>query len=197
MASNSMKLAILHSNRLVLTLPEDFGKHFKRVAPLLSVMPKRKQKHSRRVGKQLHRLGLGKQGTYAGLLHDYLERGGDLETLKQHLGSLHLPPQVINIIQALTGADKDIPDPDESPENPSLDHLMHNLPNLDQETKNMAILVKLSDRLDNLKKRMRIRGKIANNYKRKSLDIVNFLESHYTGVPKYFRKLKNKITGLM
>lgn len=188
-----MKLSILNGQ----LFGEDFRKHFKRVAPLLSVMPKRKQRHSRRVGKRLHRLGLGKGGTYAGLLHDYLERGGDEETLRQHVQDLGLPPNVVNIVLALTGADKEIPDPDDSPENPSLEHLTHSIPQLDPDLKNLTILVKLSDRLDNLKKRLRQKGRVSPQYQRKSRDIVNFLASHYTGKPKHFRKLQAKIEATM
>jgi hypothetical protein len=188
-----MKLSLLSND----AVEEGIGKHLSHTSSLLSVMPRQKRIHSHRVAKSLHRAGVGHEGIYIGLLHDYLERGGDLETLQRHLDELNLPPRIAHVVQALTGQEKSIPDPDYSPDNAALAHLYHSLPGLDQDTKNIAVLAKMADRLDNLKKRLRRNGKIHPTYIQKSIHLIRFLGSHYDGPPPWFSKLSKKIANIL
>lgn len=164
------------------------SKAIAKVGPLLQVLPKGKQKHSKRVAKSLNKAKVNKIGVYAGLLHDYLERGGDLYTLTQHIDELGLPPQIVAVVRSLSQ--------DENAEegtdiNQPLSHLQAVLQQIgDEEIKNIIILAKLSDRLDNLHKRLR-RGKLGKKYVAKSKDLIQWLSDQYTGKPKSFRKILN------
>jgi len=182
-----MKLAELH------TVSETFRKHLQRIRPLLTAMPQRKQEHSQRVGRTLHRAGLGQAGVSAGLLHDYLERGGDLTTLQAHLDELDLPEHTLHIITALT---HDKEEPDELAGNQPLAQIRRILPKLDPGIRDLAILTKMADRLDNLQKRAR-RGGIGPNYRRKSLELMHYLSSHYNGPGPYFARLAAIISKVL
>ncbi len=186
-----MKLSMLNTWLFEGLLFEGFREKKDNVSHLLSTMPKRKQEHSERVGRKLHKLGLHDEGVYCGLLHDYLERGGSIEQLRSHIADIGLPPRIVSIVQALTGVR--LPDSDDNPNNPALDHLQGALPKLDEDTRNVAIIVKLSDRLDNLKKRYRKDKRISNQYGKKSRNIVKYLKSVYTGDPAMFNSLASKI----
>lgn len=170
----------------------DVNKAINRVSPLLDVMPKHKRKHSKRVAKALHKAGVGKIGVYSGLLHDYLERGGSLFELMQHINELGLPQQIVNIVMSLS----DDEDNAEILPNQPLAHLQQTLGRIeDQDIKNIIILAKLSDRLDNLKKRAK-KGKIGKNYLSKSSDLIQWLSDQYTGKKKPFKKLTHMFEKL-
>ncbi len=170
-----------------------FGRATDLVRRLLGILPKHKQKHSIRVGKSLHKAGVGKVGIYAGLLHDYLERGGDIQTLTTHLGELNLPPQTLSIIKSLSSDEKF-----SGRENEPLHHLRQVFAAIrDQDLKNLICLIKIADRNDNLEKRIARAGKIGRNYKQKSLELYGFLRNYYTGEPKPFRKLTKRFERLM
>jgi len=194
-----MKLAFLHSD----VLWEGFRYHADRAEPLLATMPRRKRRHSKRVGKDLDKSGAGDEGVYAGLLHDYLERGGDLETLQQHIDDLGLPPKVVRIILALTADDIE---PDEGEANQVLAHLKSELPKLDQDIRNIAVLAKMADRLDNMRGKARRKKtrpkknrqkKVPSHYRRKSIDIIRYLASHYSGDPEPFNYFVKEIQKLI
>lgn len=163
------------------------------MSPLLDVMPKSKRKHSRRVAKSLKRAGAGRIGVYAGLLHDYLENGGDILTLSQHIEELSLPKEIVDIVHILS-SDEDVA---EDHSNQPLAHLSQILSQIsDQGLKNIVILAKLSDRLDNLTKRAN-RGKISKKYKLKSYELIEWLKLNYTGKSKPFNKLMRAINDIM
>ena len=163
----------------------DLKRAIARMGPLLQIMPKAKIKHSKRVAKTLNKAKVGKIGVYAGLLHDYLERGGDLYTLSQHIDELELPPQIIKAVHALSDDEKNV---DGQPNQP-LAHLQAVLQGItDDDLRNIIILAKLSDRLDNLKKRTK-RGKVGSKYRAKSLDLIGWLRHNYTGKPKSLNKM--------
>lgn len=160
-----------------------------KIGPLLKTLPKRKRKHSHRVARTLHKVGVGKIGVYAGLLHDYLERGGDVETLSTHVGELGLPAEILVAVQSLSNDEKYA----EAHPNQPLVHLQNVLGSIsDVDLKNIVILIKLSDRLDNLKQRYR-RGKIGNNYRRKSAELVQWLAAQYVGKPGFMKKLLRRL----
>lgn len=158
----------------------DLKRAIARMEPLLQIMPKAKIKHSKRVAKELNKAKVGKVGVYTGLLHDYLERGGDLYTLSQHIDELKLPPQIIKAVHTLNDDEKNI----EAQPNQPLVHLQAVLQGItDDDLRNIVILAKLSDRLDNLKKRDK-RGKIGAKYRAKSIDLIDWLRHNYTGKSK-------------
>jgi (p)ppGpp synthase/HD superfamily hydrolase len=160
--------------------------------PLLQTIPKGKIKHSKRVAKSLHKAGVGKVGVYAGLLHDYFERGGDVHTLSQHIDELNLPQRIINVVHALSNDEQA-----EESSNQPLTHLKAVLQGVEDEgLRNIIILAKLSDRLDNLAKRAR-RGKISKKYRLKSLELVNWLRYNYTGEEEPIRNLLQEIFEIL
>jgi len=168
-------------------------KAFSAMGPLLSVMPKSKRKHSRRVAKSLKKAGAGQIGVYAGLLHDYIENGGDILSLSLHIEDLGLPDRVVDVVHALSNDEKDA----ELHPNQPLAHLRLILSNVDDEQlKNIIILAKLSDRLDNLTKRAN-RGKIGRKYRLKSFELIEWLRSNYTGKNKPFNRLIKAIRQIM
>jgi (p)ppGpp synthase/HD superfamily hydrolase len=163
----------------------NWGKAKKKVNPLLSTMPKHKQKHSKRVGRSLEKAGAGKVATYAGLLHDYLERGGDIEALSDHIGELGLPQKIVMAVQALSQDENDI-----SSANQPLAHLKQVLRGVQNEDlRNIIILAKLADRIDNLRRRL---PNISKRYRQKSNELISYLTKMYTGKNKPFRKLIRK-----
>lgn len=150
----------------------------------LGVMPKSKQKHSVRVTRQVHDLFGGNPldpdqwtAVNAAIFHDFLERGGDHSVLQK----LGLQPQTIQAIEALT-SDKNDSDP--------LEHLQSILPRLDEKLRNIVILIKISDRIDNLSSRS---PNVGRNYLARSSVLVNWLFKQYTGNPEYLFILRKRL----
>lgn len=156
-----------------------------KISPLFNILPKNKRKHSKRVALQLNKIGIKKEGVYAGLLHDYLENGGSILELSDRLEEIGLPESVITIVRYLTHDDID-----------PLDHIKSEFDKINnQDLKNLIILIKLSDRLDNLHKRSL--NRISDKYKRKSAKLVEYLVSQYTGNQKLLHKLLKQIGRLI
>jgi hypothetical protein len=134
---------------------------------LKPIMGKEKRKHSIGVGQEIAQLGLSPDAQNAAYFHDYVERGGDVRTL---IGKLKLSPLSIKIIKMLTGTG----DP--------LQHMMKVLydPDIDDETKNLAILVKIADRINNLDRRTE-EGKLTKKYLEKSRELLIELFKWYSG----------------
>jgi hypothetical protein len=173
--------------RLRLLAEFNFGKLTRHVQPLLGVMPKRKRKHSLRVAKTIKRSGGSKAAAYAAALHDYLERGGDVETLTSHLDEFGLSPQALHAIQGLSSDEKYATN---SRTNEPLDHVRQVLDSTsNQSLKDIIVLVKMADRLDNLRRRLRADGKIGRNYLNKSIALFDYLQTQYAGKPKPLRRL--------
>lgn len=161
------------------------------VAPLLRRMPKTKRKHSIRVAKRLNNRA-DDEHVWAALLHDYLERGGSLSELSQHVNELGLSSRILSVVRALS-SEKD----EQAEGNAVLAHLRSVIPTLDPEDANAVALVKLSDRIDNLRKRLRRDGKIGKNYRRKSAEVLEYLRGQYTGPEKWWNKLERKFVQLI
>jgi hypothetical protein len=166
-----------------------FGRLTKHVKPMLGVMPPAKQKHSLRVAKTLNSVGAGKVGIYAGAYHDYIERGGNVEDLTAHLDELGLSKEILTVVQSLSSDEKHA----EGKGNQPLEHIKQVLNAIqDQKTRDTIILVKIADRLDNLKKRIKTDGRIGRGYLNKSKQLLDYLQAMYTGKPKPFQKLLRK-----
>lgn len=174
----------------------------KAVKPLLGTMPKHKRAHSRRVGRTLHQAGVPEHGVYAGLLHDYLERGGDLEHLSNHVYELGLPPSVMAVVQSLTSDEKHGSGAGSDSGNEPLDHLSVVLAKLPttrdgRDLGDLICLVKLADRIDNLEKRLLQSGKIGKSYRAKSIDLIDYLILQYRGARKPFKRLLRRFNDLI
>ena len=165
-----------------------FKKSLDKLSPILQHLPKKKRIHSVNVGRLLHKIGASDIGIYAGTLHDYLEKGGTIESISDHLEELKLSPQILHLIQSLSSDEKNT-----GLENEPLIHITKIIPNLPTDAKNLIILIKLSDRLDNLRKRLMIKGRVGNKYKCKSRDLVDYLTLQYDGDVKPMKKLLRKL----
>lgn len=147
----------------------------KKLRGSLAFMPKDKIKHSFRVGSNAAQSGLNKEHVTVAILHDYIERGGDLTLLKD----LDLTPHAIQIIKMLSIEEK-TPGADDN--EIVYEHIkeMLNDKEIDDDTKDIAIIIKCSDRLDNLRKRIR-RGYLDQHYMNASFKLLNLLISNYKG----------------
>lgn len=173
------------------TLKPLLGKpRFQELKQSLSFMPAKKVKHSLRVGDTAAAAGLHNHGVEAAILHDYIERGGDLSVLDR----LGLHPQAMRVIQILS-IDEKTPGLDDTADVQHHVEQALNNPNIDQHDKDVAIIVKCSDRIDNLKKRIK-KGKLSPKYKAASIKLFNTLISSYRGNPKHIRHIKAKIDKL-
>lgn len=176
-----------------------FQSFYDMMAPLMAAMPKRKQEHSKRVAKRLHKAGASPTAIYAGLTHDYLERGGDLQTLNKHVKKNKLPERVVHIVQALTSDEKELPDPDTSTRNPPLEHLVAAIKSLSgkRKTKNHVLLTKMSDRYDNILRRLKRDGRLHPVYRKKAQDIIDFCRQNYDGNPEPFDAIMSKLRKVL
>ncbi len=172
-------------------IAEGYKSALSQLKPVLKSLSPAKQRHSKEVARSLSKAGVGSAGIRAGLSHDYLEAGGDLEKLSKRLGKYNNSSRTLQVVQALSNDEKTDRD---GGDNPPLEHLQAVLSTsqMDEKTKNLIILVKLSDRLDNLKKRVR-RNELSKNYVRKSTDLVKFCLSQYTGNPEKAETLLRQI----
>lgn len=134
----------------------------------LGIMPKDKIKHSIRVSDRLVDFDVDKDVILGALFHDYIERGGDVD-------SLDLSEDTKDIIRFLSSFDDKFSDSDNEP----LEHLIHVFGRIqNQGLKNKLVLIKVSDRIDNLNRR----GKsVSKKYLNKSIDLLRFLMANYTG----------------
>lgn len=135
-------------------------------------MPKGKVRHSNRVRRKLKKLP--KHIQYAGLFHDYLERGGDLTKIKKTL-----PKKSIRLVKLLTADDEDSP----------LKHMKAIISAQDdEELINFLILIKLADRVDNFNKRVN-KDNLSDKYKKKTEALVSYLVDRYSGDSSLLREI--------
>ena len=176
-----MKLSDIHRIQPLLELR--FRKATNKVSNLLDELPKKKQEHSIRVAKHLHEIGADDASIYAGLTHDYLERGGTPKYLAKQVKKKDLPDEVIPVVHGMS-QEEEI-----DAENEPLEHIKQTLATADDEHKNIIVVTKIADRIDNLRKRMAEDGKIGKKYLKKSVDLVQYLVSQYTGRNKLMKRL--------
>jgi len=176
-------------NESIEKLKKVYGKR-KRLGTLdsaISFMPKRKVSHSFRVGATVAKAGLPRKFVDAAVLHDYLERGGD-PALIAKLGLSKRAVQIINLLSI----DEKIPGMDD---NSIVYHHVQTMlqdQELDRKTKNIAIVIKCSDRLDNITKRVKIR-RLTRDYWDKSMRLLQLLISSYNGKPKWLKYILKKL----
>lgn len=152
----------------------------------LAFMPSAKQKHSIRVGSMAAKTGLDRDHVDAAILHDYIERGGN----PSKLSKLNISEKALQIIRLLSVEEKAPGADDTATVN---DHIRTVLddPNIDEHTKDVAIVIKASDRLDNLRRRLRA-GKLKKDYWRASVELLEMLFSRYHGDSNNLRYLRRK-----
>jgi len=170
------KEAFLQRLKVKLVKSINFDELFKR----LEIMPGGKQQHSMRVGG--HVAGTGDPDVILGaLMHDYVERGGDIDELVRS-GLISEP--VKDIILFLSSTDEEVAK--YAGENEPLDHMIHVFKELDnQDLKNKLVLIKISDRVDNLNRRAGGHKPLSGNYLAKSRNLINFLRTNYKGDIKH------------
>lgn len=149
---------------------------------LKNTMPGYKVKHSQRIGKRMHKLGMPQDAITAGLFHDYSERGGNLAGLDIPDRSKHLASLMTN--------------PDKSGDDDPLAHLKEVVPLVqDPEVVNHLMLLKMNDRYDNLMRR--IKGeRLSKDYLRRSQTLLRWLVSQYKGDPAPLQKMLKKLAAI-
>lgn len=141
----------------------------KRMLFHLNILSPRKLRHSLRVSQNVLNYTDELDVILGALFHDYIERGGDIEDLP-------IDDDTKDIVEFLTAFDENM---DNSESNQVLAHLKSVFENIkNQELKNKLIFIKISDRLDNIKKRG---DKVSRNYIKKSIELLNFLYDNYVG----------------
>lgn len=164
---------------------------YSKLRSALSFMPSRKVDHSMRVGATAAKAGLGEEEVEAAVLHDYIERGGDLSVL---VDKLHVKPRTIAIIKMLS-IDEKSPGMDDTKE---VQHHIEQMladSKLDQHDKNVAIIIKCADRIDNVKKRIK-KGKLTPEYRAASLRLFQTLLQAYTGPDVHVKHIKLMLNKL-
>lgn len=141
------------------------------IKTLKKSMPLQKVKHSKRVANLIKLLTTSQDVHNAALYHDFLERGGNIDVLKNKI-SLYS----IKLVEFLTYYDNDI----KLSKNKSLDILKDRFKDIDTKTKNDIIEIKICDRIDNLIRKKEL-NKLTDKYLIKSEELINFLISSYDG----------------
>jgi (p)ppGpp synthase/HD superfamily hydrolase len=136
-------------------------------------MKARKVKHSCKVAELTKELTDDEDVYYAALYHDYLERGGSYEELGKVISK-----KAYSLVLALTKDGVDTLDTET--DNVTLAAIKAKFHRYDAESRNALVIIKLCDRVDNLKKR-RKRDELSKKYIRKSVELVEFLCGEYTG----------------
>lgn len=149
-----------------------------RYEKFLKDMPLHKIKHSFRVAQSvtsLHPENL--EAVQIALFHDFLEQGGNESVLM----TLKFNKNTIDGIIALTAHDSD-----------PLSHIKETIPTLPDKVKNLVVIVKLCDRLDNLEQRY-INNTLTETYLNKSEELTNWLFSQYNGEIEHLILIRKKM----
>lgn len=148
----------------------------------MSVMPKFKRKHSKRVANSLAKAGLPGEVVDAGMFHDYIERGGNHDDLRD----LEVNDHSMQLIGHMTNPNKD---GDDDP----LTHLREVIPTIaDERLKNHLCLLKSYDRVDNILRRLR-KKKLTKSYLKASVKLFTYLASEYTGSPGQMNSIMKRL----
>ncbi len=163
---------------------------FKQLKKSLAFMPGKKVKHSMRVGATAAKAGLSPEDVEAAILHDYIERGGDVGLLDK----LQISNRARRVIDMLSITEK-TPGADDTAE---VQHHIEQMiadRSLPEHDKNIAIIVKCADRIDNVKKRVR-ENRLTPEYKAASAKLFNTLIGGYTGERELMTHIDRKIGRL-
>jgi (p)ppGpp synthase/HD superfamily hydrolase len=166
------------------------GARYKQLKKSLGFMPKKKVKHSLRVGATAAQAGLSPEDVEAAILHDYIERGGD----PAKLDKLHIAPRARRIIDMLSITEKTPGADDTADVQHHIEQMLAD-PAISPHDKNIAIIVKSADRIDNLRKRIK-QNKLTPQYAEASLRLLQTLAQAFTGDPAQMAHIRREITKL-
>ncbi len=144
--------------------------------PIKKVLSKSKLKHSKRVANNTTKMVHSEDVYNAGLYHDFLEKGGDVIVLKNIVNEY-----TYDLIIALSH------DEDGS----VLKTIKKNLLGKDIQFINDIVVIKLCDRADNLKRRLK-ENNLSKDYVKKSVKLIQHLYDIYQGDKTTITKFINK-----
>ena len=164
--------------------PEKGGVDWNKMFKTLKIMPKGKQAHSYRVGGHAAAAGASADEIIGALMHDYVERGGDIDKLVK--AGLVTKIQK-DIILALSSSEEDVAA--YAGDNEPLHHMQKVFAKMtDDGLKNTLAMVKTGDRVDNLNRRVWDPGRkgavTKKKYLKKSADLFNFLRQSVSNTTK-------------
>lgn len=162
----------------------------KQYSDALSFMPPKKVEHSLRVGSTVAKSGLGSEEVEAAILHDYIERGGDLTKL----ADLGVSEKALKLMKMLSIQEK-TPGMDDTAEVQHHIELMLSDPHIDQHSKDVAIIIKCADRIDNLAKRIKA-NKLEPHYLAASRKLFTTLLKSYHGDRSLLKHILKEIDTL-
>ena len=142
--------------------------------PIKKVMSKSKLKHSKRVANNTKYMIYSEDVYNSALYHDFIEKGGDTNILKSIVSEYSF-----QLIDTLThNIDDDV-----------LSILKTKLIGKNTKFVNDIIIIKLSDRADNIKRKSK-EGILTKKYVQKSVELIQYLYDNFIGDKD---KLKNFI----
>jgi hypothetical protein len=171
-------------SKALMKSPEQGGINWDKLFKTLKIMPKGKQAHSYRVGGHAAAAGGSADEIIGALMHDYVERGGNLDELV----AKGLVTQVQkDIILALSSSEKDVAA--YAGDNEPLHHMEKVFAKMDNDgLKNTLAMVKAGDRVDNLNRRVwdpERKGAVTKEkYLKKSTDLFDFLRQSVADTTK-------------
>jgi len=133
-------------------------------------MPHRKIMHSKRVALLTKKLSNNIDIYNAALYHDFLERGGKENKMRNIISFYSY-----RLVKALT---KD--SYNKNLYNDTLEDIKINFTIYSENFKNDIIIIKLCDRVDNIKQRLK-KNKLKKSYLKKSVELIQYLYDNYTG----------------
>jgi len=160
--------------KFVMDMSSDEKRMLQDALVLLRKLDKEKRKHSTHVAKRAARIIKNPKVLVGALLHDLMERKPNVFNKYAD----QIPAEVKDIIEILSVNIDDEEIMDEEGFNVPLEHLKEVFPSLEQEKRNQIIIIKLCDRLDNLKKRIK-EGKVSKNYRKKTKELFRYLAAQY------------------
>lgn len=142
-----------------------YEKYILEIDPIKRVLGNKKFKHSKRVANRVVKLDDREDLYQAAFYHDFLERGGQIESIQNELS-----PYSLELIMALSkeeGQD-------------TLEVLKKSIQGQDDGFIRDVFLIKLVDRADNLAKKYQD-GDLGKKYLQRSRDLITYIHHHYPG----------------
>lgn len=145
---------------------------YKNVNHIKKTFSKNKFNHSSRVASLVKSLSDDEDLYASALFHDYLERGGVKDKMKEIL-----TPYSVKLVKALTNKN----------DTDTLEKMKSVFLEKSPSMINDLVIIKICDRIDNLNKRAE-KGEINSGYIRKSVELLQFLYNSYHNDDKFILK---------
>lgn len=146
-------------------------KKIKRLLSKLHIMPTQKVIHSMNVAKNVTKYSDDVDIIMSALFHDYIERGGDIDRID-------ISETSKDIIKMLSILDNENETSEFIDVEMHMNEILSGIEN--QELRNDIIHIKLSDRLDNIRKRA-VKKSLSKDYLNKSIDLFKTMDEYYNG----------------